>query len=119
MRNMGVLIRQLYGSTEIGSISINLDEKLLNTAESVGLPMRNVEVEIFGVNGEILKPGEIGDIGIRSPGMINGYSELEKLNVEVFKDGDFFPGGLGKKDKRHNIYTHYEVVLEISDEIGF
>ncbi|MCP5004029.1 MAG: acyl--CoA ligase [Planctomycetes bacterium] len=100
----GVFIRQLYGSTETGSISINLDENLFDTAESVGLPMKNVDVEIFGMNGEILKPEEIGDVGIRSPGMINGYSELEKLNVEAFRDGYFFPGDLGKKDKRRNLY---------------
>ncbi len=103
-KKYGIFVRQLYGSTETGSISINVDENPLDTAESVGLPMRNVEVEIFGMDGEILKSDEIGDIGIRSPGMFNGYSELGQLNVEAFKDGYFFPGDLGKKDNGCNLY---------------
>ena len=100
----GVFVRQLYGSTETGSVSINLDENISNTVESVGLPMRNVEVEIFDTNGEILKSTEIGNIGIRSPAMIKGYSGLEDLNKESFLDGYFFPGDLGKKDNRGNLY---------------
>ena len=53
-----VPIRQLYGSTETGSVTINLDENISNTANSIGLPMKNVEVEIFGERGEILKAGK-------------------------------------------------------------
>ncbi len=99
----GIFVRQLYGSTETGSVSINLDEYTSNTVESVGLPMRNVEVEIFGAKGEILKSTEIGNIGIRSPAMIKGYSGLGKLNKDSFHDGYFFPGDLGKQDNRGNL----------------
>ncbi|HHT9130786.1 MAG TPA: class I adenylate-forming enzyme family protein, partial [Candidatus Brocadiaceae bacterium] len=42
LKKYGVPIRQLYGSTETGSVSINLDKNISNTADSVGLPMRNV-----------------------------------------------------------------------------
>ncbi|MFQ5963540.1 MAG: class I adenylate-forming enzyme family protein [Candidatus Scalinduaceae bacterium] len=100
----GVSVRQLYGSTETGSVSINLDENISKTVESVGLPMKNVEVEIFGMNGEVLPPDETGNMGIRSPAMIMGYSGLEALNRESFRDGYFFPGDLGKKDNSGNLY---------------
>ncbi len=100
----GVFVRQLYGSTETGSVSINLDENISNTVESVGLPMRNVEVGIFDVKGDILKSTETGNIGVSSPAMITGYSGSEELNIESFKDGYFFPGDLGKKDKKGNLY---------------
>jgi long-chain acyl-CoA synthetase len=100
----GVFVRQLYGSTETGSVSINLDENISKTVESVGLPMRNVEVEIFGDRDEILKPNETGNIGIKNPAMINGYSGAEELNRESFRNGYFFPGDMGKKDNSGNFY---------------
>ncbi len=100
----GVFVRQLYGSTETGSVSINLDENISKTVKSVGLPMRNVEVEIFGDKDEILKPNETGNIGIKNPAMINGYSGAEELNKESFRNGYFFPGDMGKKDNSGNFY---------------
>jgi long-chain acyl-CoA synthetase len=100
----GVPIRQLYGTTETGSVSINLDKNISNTADSVGLPMRNVEIEIFGEKGEILQPNGIGEIGIKSSAMIKGYSGSEDLNRESFRNEYFFPSDLGKKDKNGNIY---------------
>ncbi|KKO18917.1 MAG: hypothetical protein DCC43_13710 [Candidatus Brocadia sp.] len=104
LEKYGVPIRQLYGSTETGSVSINLNKDVSETADSVGLPMKNVEVEIFGEKGEILQPNEIGNIGIKSSAMMKGYSGLENLNKESFRDGYFFPLDLGKKDEGGNIY---------------
>lgn len=100
----GIPIRQLYGSTETGSISINLDKNISNTLESVGLPMKHVEVEIFGEQGKILPPYEIGEIGIKSPAMIKGYPGLENINRELFRNKYFFTSDLGKKDNDGNIY---------------
>ncbi len=110
----GVFVRQLYGSTETGSISINLDEKISKTAESVGLPMRNVDVKIFGDKHEILQSNEIGNIGIKSSAMINSYSGLEEINRESFQDGYFFPGDEGKKDNSGNIYLSGRKTLFIN-----
>jgi len=100
----GVPIRQLYGTTETGSISINLDKNIFHAADSVGLPMRNVGVEIFGKKGEILPPNETGEIGIKSSAMIQGYAGLEDFNSDSFRNEYFFPSDLGKKDNDGNIY---------------
>ncbi|MCX5886348.1 MAG: class I adenylate-forming enzyme family protein [Proteobacteria bacterium] len=100
----GVPIRQLYGTTETGSVSINLEKNISDTADSVGVPMGNIEVEIFGERGEILSPNEIGEIGIKSSAMIKCYSGLEGSSTESFRNGYFFPSDLGKKDTAGNIY---------------
>jgi len=104
LKKYGVPIRQLYGTTETGSVSINLAKDISRTAGSVGLPIRNVEIEIFGEKGEVLPPNQTGEIGIRSTAMVKGYSGLEDLNRESFRNEYFFPGDLGKKDKDGNIY---------------
>ena len=100
----GVFVRQLYGSTETGSVSINLSENILETAESIGVSMKNVEINIFDENGNVLSHDEKGNIGIRSLAMIRGYEGLEERNKESFMDGYFFPGDMGKKDRIGNIY---------------
>lgn len=100
----GVPIRQLYGSTETGSVSINQDGNISCAANSVGLPMKNVRVEIFSENGEILRPNEIGNIGIKSPAMTKGYAGMEDLTRECFRNGYFFPLDQGKKDEDGNLY---------------
>ncbi|MFQ5964636.1 MAG: AMP-binding protein [Candidatus Scalinduaceae bacterium] len=82
----GIFVRQLCGSTETGSVSINLDENISKIVESVGLPIKNVEIEIFCERGDILRSNETGNIGIRSPAMTKGYSGLRNLNRESFRD---------------------------------
>ena len=100
----GVFVRQLYGSSETGSVSINRSENILETAESIGVSMKNVEINIFDENGNVLPHDEKGNIGIRSLAMIKGYEGLEERNKESFRDGYFFPGDMGKKDRIGNIY---------------
>lgn len=99
-----VFVRQLYGSTETGSVTINMDDNIQDTSDSVGIPVRNVEVDIIGEKGEILSQDELGKIGIKSPAMIKDYAEMGDLNKESFRNGYFFPGDLGKKDNNGNLY---------------
>jgi long-chain acyl-CoA synthetase len=99
-----VYVRQLFGTTETGSVSINLDKSIPRSTDSIGLPMKNVKVEIFGEKGDVLKADEIGDIGIKSPSMTKGYSGVSNLNSESFRNGYFFPGDMGKKDSNGRLY---------------
>ena len=48
----GVLVRQLYGSTETGMIAANMSDDPVATFESVGRPVTGVEVEIVDDDGE-------------------------------------------------------------------
>jgi long-chain acyl-CoA synthetase len=99
-----IAVRQLYGSTEAGSISINLDEKPETTYDSVGSPMKNVEIKIISDESEVLPMGKIGEVVIKSQALTSGYSSMPELNQQVFKDGWFFTGDLGKKDEAGRLY---------------
>src|SRR6202012_3467907 len=48
----GVLVRQLYGSTETGMISANMSEDPVSTFESVGTPVLGGELGIVDDDGE-------------------------------------------------------------------
>ncbi|KPL19760.1 MAG: hypothetical protein AMJ93_13000 [Anaerolineae bacterium SM23_84] len=100
----GMYVRQLYGSTETGTISVNLGHDIENTLDSVGTPIRGVEVEVFADDGRIAEPGSMGEFAVKSPTAISGYQSLEELNKQVFRNGYFFIGDLGKKDDQARLY---------------
>ena len=74
-RAFGVPIRQLYGLTETGAVTINADGDPWATAASVGRPLAGIEVEVLDDAGHALDNGRIGDITVRSPGMTREYGE--------------------------------------------
>ena len=100
----GIHPRQLYGSSETGVISINLDKDIASTAESVGKPVNEVTVKIVKDDGEVTPVNEPGEIIVRSPSMTSGYDNLPDETELVFKNGYYHTGDLGYKDRNGNIY---------------
>ncbi len=103
IQRFGIPIRQLYGCTEAGSVATNLETGPELKYDSVGLPMKNVEIKIMDDEGNELPSGFIGEIAIKSETLASGYYNMPELNKEVFKDGHFFTGDLGKKDEKGRI----------------
>ncbi len=68
-RAFGIPIRQLYGLTETGAVTINLDEDPWATAASVGRPMAGIDVDVLDVAGDSMEAGHIGEIALSSPAM--------------------------------------------------
>jgi long-chain acyl-CoA synthetase len=104
LTRFGLPIRQLYGCTEAGSISINLDENCEETWNSVGIPPKNVEIKIIDQDGNSLDTGVIGEVVIKSPTLTKAYHNLPEVNQQAFKDGAFFTGDLGKCDAVRRLY---------------
>ena len=100
----GVYVRQLYGTTEVGSAAINLDLNLQATLDSVGLPMKNVRIEILREDGSIALAGEEGEVAIQSPNAPEGYYRQPELSEQKFRHGYFWPGDVGRKDERGYLY---------------
>ena len=100
----GVYVRQLYGTTEVGSAAINLDLNLQSTLDSVGLPMKNVRIEILREDGSPVPQDEVGEVAIQSPAMPNGYFRQPELSQQKFRHGFFWPGDVGRKDARGYLY---------------
>lgn len=93
----GMDVKQLYGSTETGALSINFDGDAKNE-ESVGKPLNGISIDILDENGEQLPNGTIGEVAIRSPAMTRQYDDLPAMTAECFRDGYFLSGDLGLVD---------------------
>jgi long-chain acyl-CoA synthetase len=111
----GVPVRQLYGCTEAGTLTANLDEDPVASFESVGKPVDGVEVLIEDEEGQLVPPGTVGEIAVKSPGLTNGYSDMEELNRQAFRDGFFLSGDLGHLDEegRLTITGRKKLLIEV------
>ena len=84
-----------YASTETGLISIaGPQDHDINGA--LGHPQHDVEIMIASAEGAPLPPDEIGEICLRTPGMVLGYFDDPAKTAQRFRDGWFLPGDMGK-----------------------
>lgn len=93
--HFGQPVRQLYGSSETGVISIQRDTDP-DVPGSVGRPLPPVSVRILDTGGRPLPPGETGEVAVRGPAMMNGYHDEPELNAASFVDGHFRMGDSGR-----------------------
>lgn len=114
-QRFGVLVRQLYGTTETGIMSTNLSDDPIGTFESVGAPLGDVRFEIVDDDGEPLPVGQNGEIAVSSPAMTSGYADLPEVNREAFRDGRFLTGDLGSLDDagRLTISGRKKLLIEV------
>ena len=112
----GVLVRQLYGSTETGMITANMSDDPVATFESVGAPVEGVRVEIVDDDGAVLPLGETGEVTVASPAASRGYAGADEANREAFRDGRYFTGDLGRLDEDGLLYLEGRKKLLI--EVG-
>jgi long-chain acyl-CoA synthetase len=97
-------VRELYGCTEAGCVTVNADADARGTTGSVGKPIDGVELRIADESGEPVDEGRIGEVLIRSKAMTPGYAESEQLNAEAFRDGWFRSGDRGRIDEEGRLF---------------
>ena len=115
-QRFGILVRQLYGSTETGMITANTSEDPVSTFESVGAPVEGVRVDIVDDEGAPLAIGEIGEVTVTSPAASSGYAGADEASREAFRDGRYFTGDLGRLDEAGLLYLEGRKKLLI--EVG-
>lgn len=91
--SFGIETVQGYGLTETSPV-ISAENPQYKKQGSVGIPMKNVQVEIV----EKDKDG-IGEIRVKGPNVMLGYYENEEATKEVLKNDWFYTGDLGYLDK--------------------
>jgi acyl-CoA synthetase (AMP-forming)/AMP-acid ligase II len=94
----GRRVGQLYGASEIGSVTFNDPAHPAPDALSVGRPMRGVRVRVVDPNDAGLErelpAGTEGMVAIHAPSMMSGYVDGEAPIVNGF----FVTGDLGRVD---------------------
>ena len=95
----GNTILQGYGLTETSPAAVvcRIDEPFTGT---IGLPIPSTEVIIAGDDGNPLPVGEIGEICIRGPQVMEGYWQRPAETAEVMLPGGWLrTGDVGRMDE--------------------
>jgi long-chain acyl-CoA synthetase len=93
-----------YGCTESASI-ISASPIGARRAGSVGLPVPGCEVTIRDDTGQVLPPGEDGEICVRSPGVLSGYWKAPEATAAALSGGWLHTGDIGHLDADGYLYV--------------
>jgi long-chain acyl-CoA synthetase len=99
----GVSVRQLYGSTETGTISVNIEPSAEATATTVGTPLPGVKVSVVDDVGRPVSPDTEGEIVVSSPWAIRSYDGDEEATATSFREFAYRTGDLGRCDAQGRI----------------
>ncbi len=89
---IGVNIVEGYGLTETAPV-VSVRPFGAPVFGTVGTPIRGVEVKVTGEKGEILPPGEKGDLSVRGGIVMKGYYNRPDLTAKVLSDDGWFETG--------------------------
>ena len=100
---------QIYGMTETGNCAVSLVASdhisgLPKRLQAAGQPFPGVSIVILNPQGEVLLPGETGEICIQSPANMVGYWKLPEATGKTLMDGWIYTGDAGYLDEEGYLY---------------
>jgi len=94
-----------YGSTETGMVTHLPPQQQRAKPGSSGKPFKHVAIEIRDSSGNLVAPGEIGDVWIRTPNTLERYLNESSLDSATLDAQGFFRvGDVGYLDAEGYLY---------------
>ena len=104
----GVRLYYQYGLTEAGPIVTVLKEADYERApDSIGRAFLNAEVKILREDLSDAPLGEIGELAVRGPAVMQGYYKRPEATAAVLHDGWLRTGDLARLDE-HGFVTYHD-----------
>jgi long-chain acyl-CoA synthetase len=107
LKNFPGVVMEAYGLTEctMGS-NFNPPSREEMRVGSVGLPISDTEVKIVEVEAgtKELPPGEVGELCIKGPQVMQGYWKKPEETKMVLRDGWLHTGDIGREDEDGYFY---------------
>jgi long-chain acyl-CoA synthetase len=103
-RRFGIAPTQALGIIEVGLPAINL-RHAADKPTSIGRAVPGMAIELRDDDGQIVAPGEVGQLHLRGPGMFDAYFQPWSLRDEqLTSDGWFATGDLARADADGDLY---------------
>jgi carnitine-CoA ligase len=102
----GVPWYETFGMTETGAdlrVTDRDHDELIGTG-CLGLPASDRRARIVDGAGQPVPAGQIGEITLAGPGMMDGYLDDPEATARVMRDGWFHTGDLGRMDEHGRVY---------------
>ncbi len=97
----GDVLYDLYGSTEIGWVSIATPKDMREKPKTVGRPVGGIDLAIFDEPGNKLGPNETGELFVKSDIVFEGYTSGD---TKEERDGYMSIGDLGYLDTDGHLF---------------
>jgi fatty-acyl-CoA synthase len=103
----GVKIFYQYGLTEAGvMVSVLRDKDYESAPDSIGRPFSHCDVKIVGDDATEVRRGEVGEILLRSPSVMQGYFRQPEATADTMRGDWLRTGDLGSMDEAGYIRFH-------------
>ncbi len=102
MDAFGDVVHNLYGSTEVGSVSVAMPADLRAAPTTAGRPPRGTLVRLLDDNGREAAPDSSGRIFVRGPLTFSGYTDGRSKSVV---DGFMHTGDTGHFDRDGRLFV--------------
>jgi long-chain acyl-CoA synthetase len=101
VRDMGIFFSEGWGMSETTSLGIANPILGMKKTGSIGIPFPDTDVKLVSVEGgtEEVKPGEPGEIIIRSPLLMKEYWENPEETAGQLRDGWLSTGDIAVRDE--------------------
>ena len=94
-----------YGLSEsIGPGCVHLGVENVHKVGAIGKAGHLWEVKIVDENGNEVAQGDVGELAVKGPGVMDCYYKNEEATNEILKDGWLFTGDMAKVDEDGFIY---------------
>jgi len=101
----GIDLKTGYGLTEAGPNNFWLPPAdVRRKVGSVGHPLFFVEARVEGEAGELVRPGDVGELLLRGPHVFGGYWGQPEETAKVMSEGWLRTGDLARRDEEGCFY---------------
>jgi fatty-acyl-CoA synthase len=94
----GPILYNFYGATETGIVTIALPGEHTARPGTIGRIIESNDIRLYNGEGHQVPEGQIGEIYVRNPMLMDGYHQNEKATAEATRDGYISVGDLGWRD---------------------
>jgi long-chain acyl-CoA synthetase len=99
---------EIYGATELSPLATvqRHEEQFIDgeRVRSCGQAVPGVEVSILGSDGAELPTGEVGEVTVRGPTVMQGYWNKAEQTASAIREGSYWSGDLGYMDEEGFVY---------------